>query len=135
MKIKQYIDVFLSSVAMLALLLHGIIPHHHHDTESEKCNLEEHSQSIQHFANSIQSNTFNCDINCCEDSPSHSHAHVCNLNITSSKQATITLLAVIKSFNFQKKSIQSEVFIFPDSRPFTTSNLPEAKSLRAPPLA
>jgi hypothetical protein len=136
MNIKQKIAVFFSSVAMLALLLHGFIPHHHHDSETEQCNLEtEQLFSGDHSCNSYLS--FNSETNFCADlqHSGHSHAHVCNLNVDDSRQTSITLLAVlIKTFTLQEGATLPVTIFSQDSESFIPSNFYEVRSLRAPPL-
>jgi hypothetical protein len=128
---KQYIALPFSLLAMLALLLHGIIPHHHHNAEAEKCNLEEHYAALHHAE---ISSTFTTEV-CSNDQHSNEQqAHVCTLNVAASKQISVTLFAVISSCSFIKKVSGPEVHFLQYSEHFIPSTSPEVRSLRAPPL-
>jgi len=133
-KTKRHIALILSSLAMLALLLHGTLPHHHHDSENEKCGIEEHL-NLHSQSNSGNFNSY-CITSCCEDHQSNAEqAHVCNLNVEASKQISLELIAVIQSFTFQNYAKQVRLHFLPKANLFTSSLLYEVLSLRAPPLA
>lgn len=118
---------------MLALLVHGIIPHHHHNAEAEKCNLEEHYAALHHAE---KSSTFISSETCCEDHHSNEPGtHACHLNVAVSKQLSLTLLAVVvNSFTFQNNGDQPKTIFYSYSEPFIASGFSEVRSLRAPPL-
>ena len=130
LKIKRNIALFFSSIAILALLIHGILPHHHHDIETDKCHTD-----INLSSHELISNIF-CTINsCCEDHNSNSpEAHVSNMNFAPSKQISISLLAVINYFRFKQQTIQPKILYFQDFDLLYTSNSLEFKPLRGPPL-
>lgn len=117
---------------MLALLLHGIIPHHHHNAEAEKCNLEEHYAALHHAEKSSDYTTSEVCSN--EQHSNEQQAHVCTLNVAASKQISVTLFAVISSCSFIKKVSEPEVHFLQYSEHFIPITSPEVQSLRAPPL-
>lgn len=134
-RIKQNIAVIFSSVAILALLLHGIIPHHHHDSESENCRIEEQSASCQscthHSGPAEHGNNHHIDH---QHSDSQQHAHVCNLNGEKIKNVSNSLVAVISCVTFQEKVTEQRPQIPQYSEPFSASPPPELHQLRGPPL-
>lgn len=118
---------------MLALLLHGIIPHHHHTAEAEKCNLEAQCPSLHHTE---KGSTLSVSEVC----PDERHAneqqvHACNLNVAASKQISLTLFVIPGNTSFSKKEIQPEVHFLQYSEQLIPSASPEVRSMRAPPLA
>ncbi len=134
LRTKRNIAFIFSTLAMMVLLLHGMMPHHHHNAEAEKCNLEEH---ITLDNNTVINHTESlCSmVTCCEDHQSSAEqVHVCNLNVASSKQISIELIAVFKSFTFQNRTTQTKRVIVLNSNSFTPSIFSEVWSLRAPPL-
>lgn len=125
--------VVFSGIALLALLLHGMLPHHHHTAETENCN-QEIAVSEHHHDSDHQYSPDTEVSDCCQDG-TPVETHVCTLNITASKQVSINLLAVIKILFFNFKISGKQIHFLPDSHPFIASNLPELNSLRGPPLA
>lgn len=118
---------------MLALLAHGIIPHHHHNAEAEKCNLEEHYAALHHAEKSI---TYISSEVCCDDQHSNEkQPHACNLNVAASKQISVILVAIFSSISFHKKVSQPEELFLQYSEQLIPSTSPEVQSLRAPPLS
>jgi len=77
MKPKQKIALVFSTIAMLAMLLHGILPHHHHDSATEICNTEL-AQCSHHESTDHSSDVSFSQVNCCEthsSPPTHTHLH------------------------------------------------------------
>jgi len=134
LKTKRNIAFIFSTLAMLVLLLHGMLPHHHHDAEAEKCNVEEHLTLIDYTSSNYE-NTIGCITYCCENNHSNTEqAHACTLNVAASKQVSIELIAVINSFTFQNRTTQFKRLNIENSDSFTPSIFSEVRSLRAPPL-
>lgn len=132
--LKKHIALLFSSLAMLALLLHGFVPHHHHDFETDFCQLDtslpdvcacEHSDENFHYGNQL------CESS---DNESHSHPHICNFNSEKIKNVPISLIAVVKvlatPLNDNTKLVHQSIY----TELFTASPPPESYLLRAPPL-
>lgn len=122
-----------STIAIVSLLIHGMVPHHHHNIETENCHAEaglSGSNQLDKFTD-----TFSELTSCCENHTSEqAEKHVCNLNVAASKQVSIELTAVFLSFAFRYESTQAtpDYGSIPDL--FTPSVFSEVRSLRAPPL-
>jgi len=134
MKMKQHTAFVFLWMAMLALLLHGIIPHHHHDSESEQCRIEiQHAVECQSCSHSVD---FSPELDFCTDahhSPD-SHAHVCNFNSEKIKNVSFQLIAVIRQVLVLQNPDVLPTQITPYTERITTSPPPEYYSLRGPPL-
>jgi trehalose/maltose hydrolase-like predicted phosphorylase len=136
MKLKQHIAVLLSSVAMLTLLFHGFIPHHHHDIETEQCQIE-----AQQFSSDCQS--------CCDHSidlgqetnlSAHQHhqdpsnAHVCNFNSEKIKNVSVAFAVIVKILTIRVCDEKPQTITTQYAGRITISPPPECPLLRAPPL-
>ncbi len=131
---KRNIAFAFSTLAMLMLLVHGMFPHHHHDSEAEVCNLESHLTTQFQETNSHFTILYG-ETNCCENHQENSvQAHICNFNVAASKQVSVELIAVIQSFTFQYRTTKSEHRFLPAPDLFIPPVFSEVRSLRAPPL-
>jgi hypothetical protein len=133
-RLKKHIALFLSSLAMLALLLHGIVPHHHHDFETDFCQLEATQSTdcaCDHSVESVHHGDQFCQTS---HSESHSHPHICNFNSEKIKNVPICLVAVVKVVATPFINNNKQVHLTKYFEYFTASPPPESNLLRAPPL-
>lgn len=133
-QLKKHIALILSSLAMLALLLHGIVPHHHHDFETDFCQLDSSQTSVCACDHSIESAHSGNQLCESSDNESHSHPHICNFNSEKIKNVPISLNAVVKVLASPLADTTKLVHQSKYTELFTASLPPESYLLRAPPL-
>lgn len=135
MMLKKHIAFLLSSAAMLALLLHGIIPHHHHNSETEMCRLDiSHSEACSCHSQTEEESLHVASFCTAPQSDGHSHAHVCNFNSEKIKNVKVALVAVIKVITFYSGDENPRIVHAKYNQRITVSPPPESYLLRAPPL-
>ena len=132
-KLKKHIALISMSLALLSLLLHGMVPHHHHDVEADRCNMEMHATGLS-SALDISCTDVSCEM-CSDKSAESTKEHACTMNASASKQLSVALAIVVGFVTFQDERNEEDVRFPLYSEPFCTCVFSEVRSLRAPPVA